>query len=56
MVFYGQVIVGPPGSGKTTYCNGMQQYLRLIGRECFVVNLDPANEYYDPNETNPSCR
>lgn len=54
MVFYGQVIVGPPGSGKTTYCNGMQQYLRLIGRECFVVNLDPANEYYDPNETNPS--
>jgi len=24
----------------------MQQYLRLIGRECFVVNLDPANEYY----------
>mmetsp|Transcript_671 Transcript_671/g.735 ORF Transcript_671/g.735 Transcript_671/m.735 type:complete len:397 (-) Transcript_671:64-1254(-) len=45
MVLYGQVIVGPPGSGKTTYCNGMQQYLRLIGRETLVVNLDPANEY-----------
>ncbi len=45
MVLYGQVVVGPPGTGKTTYCNGMQQYLRLIGRETLVVNLDPANEY-----------
>mmetsp|Transcript_12778 Transcript_12778/g.35394 ORF Transcript_12778/g.35394 Transcript_12778/m.35394 type:complete len:374 (-) Transcript_12778:467-1588(-) len=42
--FYGQVTVGPPGSGKTTYCNGMQQYLRLLGRNAWVVNLDPANE------------
>ncbi|KAL7560653.1 hypothetical protein ACA910_001337 [Epithemia clementina (nom. ined.)] len=41
---YGQVVVGPPGSGKTTYCNGMQQYLRLLGRNAFVINLDPANE------------
>ena len=31
MVF-GQVVVGPPGSGKTTYCNGMSQFLSLIGR------------------------
>lgn len=44
MVYYGQIVVGPPGCGKTTYCNGMQQYLRLIGREAFVVNFDPANE------------
>mmetsp|Transcript_21699 Transcript_21699/g.30421 ORF Transcript_21699/g.30421 Transcript_21699/m.30421 type:complete len:414 (-) Transcript_21699:22-1263(-) len=44
MVLYGQVILGPPGSGKTTYCDGMQQYLRLIGRDALVVNLDPANE------------
>ena len=41
---YGQVVIGPPGSGKTTYCNGMQQYLRLLVRDCWVVNLDPANE------------
>lgn len=40
---YGQVVVGPPGSGKTTYCNGMQQYLRLLGRDVGVLNLDPAN-------------
>jgi len=36
--------MGAPGAGKTTYCDGMQQYLRLLGRECLVVNLDPANE------------
>ncbi|KAJ7525523.1 hypothetical protein O6H91_17G054700 [Diphasiastrum complanatum] len=41
---YGQVVVGPPGSGKTTYCNGMSQFLRLIGRKVAVVNLDPAND------------
>lgn len=52
MVLYGQIVVGPPGAGKTTYCNGMQQYLRLIGREALVVNLDPANELLSSNECN----
>ena len=41
---YGQVVAGPPGSGKTTYCTGMQEYLRLLGRNAWVINLDPANE------------
>jgi GTPase SAR1 family protein len=40
----GQLVIGPPGSGKSTYCNGMQQYLQLIGRKVAVVNLDPAND------------
>ena len=45
MPIYGQIVVGPPGAGKTTYCNGLQQYLRLVGRaDTLVVNLDPANE------------
>ncbi|KAK9129053.1 hypothetical protein Syun_017850 [Stephania yunnanensis] len=43
MVF-GQVVIGPPGSGKTTYCNGMSQFLKLIGRKVAVINLDPAND------------
>lgn len=44
---YGQVVVGPCGSGKTTYCDGMQQYLQLLGRNAVVVNLDPANNDID---------
>ncbi|CAN1135659.1 GPN-loop GTPase QQT1 [Linum perenne] len=43
MVF-GQVVIGPPGSGKTTYCNGLSQFLPLIGRKVAVINLDPAND------------
>ena len=43
MVF-GQVLIGPPGSGKTTYCAGMRQYLQSLGRKVAVVNLDPAND------------
>ncbi|KAG0582050.1 hypothetical protein M758_3G029100 [Ceratodon purpureus] len=43
MVF-GQIVIGPAGSGKTTYCNGMSQFLNLIGRKTAVINLDPAND------------
>ncbi len=43
MVRFGQIVVGPPGSGKTTYCLGMWQYLKAIGRDAAVINLDPAN-------------
>ncbi|KAF6261442.1 cytoplasmic protein [Scenedesmus sp. NREL 46B-D3] len=43
MVF-GQLVIGPPGSGKTTYCHGMQQYLLALGRRVALVNLDPAND------------
>eukprot|EP00934_Nitzschia_sp_Nitz4_P001888 Nitzschia sp. Nitz4//scaffold116_size91068//70845//71993//NITZ4_004965-RA/size91068-processed-gene-0.45-mRNA-1//1//CDS//3329533599//1888//frame0 len=46
---YGQVVAGPPGSGKTTFCTGMQEYMRLLGRNAWVINLDPANEV--PNKT-----
>jgi|TARA_A100001015_G_C15031468_1_gene733507 GTPase SAR1 family protein len=45
MTRYGQVVVGPPGAGKTTYCHGIQQFMQAMGRECAVVNLDFANEH-----------
>lgn len=54
MVF-GQVVVGPPGSGKTTYCEGMVQYLTALGRQVAVINLDPAN-YILPYEAAADIR
>ncbi|KAE8215134.1 hypothetical protein CF327_g1556 [Tilletia walkeri] len=47
---FGQVVIGSPGSGKTTYCYGLQQYLTALGRPVAIVNLDPANHTvpYEP--------
>ncbi|KAM0712580.1 hypothetical protein Q7P35_000026 [Cladosporium inversicolor] len=36
--------VGPPGSGKSTLCNGLKQFMNAINRPCSVANLDPAND------------
>ena len=41
---FAQLVVGPPGAGKSTYCDGMQQFMGAIGRKASIVNLDPANE------------
>lgn len=41
---FGQLVIGPPGSGKSTYCDGMNQFLNAIGRKPTIINLDPAND------------
>lgn len=43
---FGELVCGPPGSGKTTYCEGKRQFLSVYDpqRPVVVVNLDPANE------------
>ncbi len=41
---YGQLVIGPAGSGKTTYCKFMQQRAIDKKREIRIVNLDPAAE------------
>eukprot|EP01048_Picozoa_sp_COSAG05_P018617 COSAG05_NODE_2754_length_2682_cov_1.552846_2_plen_163_part_00 len=41
---FGQVVVGPPGAGKTTYCHGVYQFCQALERDVAIVNLDPANE------------
>lgn len=42
---FGQVVIGPPGSGKTTYCSGMSEFMTRLGRQVSVINLDPANDF-----------
>ncbi|KAF2152458.1 hypothetical protein K461DRAFT_294121 [Myriangium duriaei CBS 260.36] len=41
---FAQLVIGPPGCGKSTFCDGMHQFLNGIDRKCSVVNLDPAND------------
>ena len=41
---FAQLVIGPPGAGKSTYCAGMKQFLSALGRPVAVVNLDPAND------------
>lgn len=41
---FGEVVIGPPGSGKTTYAYGKYQLFTALKRPISVVNLDPAND------------
>ncbi|EKX72983.1 ATP binding protein family member protein [Theileria equi strain WA] len=41
---YAQIVLGPAGSGKTTYCKMFQEYLSACKRVCHIINLDPATE------------
>lgn len=44
---WGQVVVGPPGAGKTTYCKSLTHVypqLPVNSRQVCWINLDPANE------------
>ncbi|CAO1632699.1 unnamed protein product [Jaminaea pallidilutea] len=42
---FGQLVIGSPGSGKTTYCHGLQQFLAALKRpNVHIVNLDFANQ------------
>lgn len=42
--------VGPPGAGKSTLTNGLQQFMTAIARPCAVGNLDPANDNIPYNQ------
>ena len=41
---FGQLIIGAPGSGKTTYIKAMKDFYSQCGRKALSINLDPAND------------
>ncbi|EQB77369.1 anaphase-promoting complex subunit 7 [Camelus ferus] len=43
---YAQLVMGPAGSGKSTYCATMVQHCEALNRSVQVVNLDPAAEHF----------
>ncbi|XP_044754694.1 GPN-loop GTPase 3 [Coccinella septempunctata] len=44
---YAQLVVGPAGCGKSTYCKAMQDHILLMKRKADVINLDPGAEHFD---------
>lgn len=43
---YAQLVLGPAGSGKSTYCAALQKHAETMNRIINVVNLDPAAEAF----------
>ena len=43
---YAQVVIGPAGCGKSTYCQALQAHCQAAGRACHVVNMDPAADNF----------
>lgn len=41
---FGEVVIGPPGSGKSTYAFGKHQLFTALKRPICIINLDPAND------------
>ncbi|KAH6766122.1 P-loop containing nucleoside triphosphate hydrolases superfamily protein [Perilla frutescens var. hirtella] len=44
---YAQLVIGPAGSGKSTYCSSLYRHCETVGRSIHIVNLDPAAENFD---------
>ena len=42
-----QLVMGPAGSGKTTYCKTMQEHSVNLKRRINLVNLDPAADDFE---------
>jgi broad-specificity NMP kinase len=50
MVYFGQMVIGPPGAGKTTFCEGMRMFMSQLHRKCMIINLDFANDSWYLNK------
>jgi len=43
---FAQIVMGPAGCGKSTYCAYMEKHAESTKRHMRIVNLDPAAEYF----------
>ncbi len=43
---FAQLVMGPAGTGKSTYCRTMQEHCSALGRSMNVINLDPAADAF----------
>ncbi|CAA7396054.1 unnamed protein product [Spirodela intermedia] len=44
---FAQLVIGPAGSGKSTYCSSLYQHCETMRRSIHIINLDPAAESFD---------
>eukprot|EP00768_Dysnectes_brevis_P005795 gnl/Dysnectes_brevis/4338_a5779_844.p1 GENE.gnl/Dysnectes_brevis/4338_a5779_844~~gnl/Dysnectes_brevis/4338_a5779_844.p1 ORF type:complete len:305 (+),score=63.72 gnl/Dysnectes_brevis/4338_a5779_844:23-937(+) len=44
---FGLVVIGPPGSGKSTFCDAISKLYGALSRPHSIINLDPANEQFN---------
>ncbi|XP_043464319.1 GPN-loop GTPase 3 [Leptopilina heterotoma] len=44
---YGQIVIGPAGCGKSTFCSVMQRQAADDNKIIEIVNLDPAADYFE---------
>ena len=40
------MVIGPAGSGKSTFCDLMRSHCEALKRRVHVINLDPAAEEF----------
>jgi len=50
-----QLVIGPAGSGKSTYCATIMSYCESSKRPIYLVNLDPAAEHFEYSPTIDIC-
>ena len=47
-VIFGQIVIGSPGAGKTTYCEAMSRFLKALGKNSgskpFNFHQNPAQK------------
>ena len=48
---HAQLVIGPAGSGKSTFCHLIQEHCDATKRTVHIVNLDPAAEHFSYRPT-----